>query len=174
MSDDATLAKVPTFKERIAGADLCDTPESREQFIVRLMVADLWPKFPESTRFRAMLAAVWGLSDSSIRRYATTAHRLIAFDPEERDMMRAELASTFAGYARIAVTSKNQVTGLPDLPSAIKATELVGKYLGLEPETKIQHGGAIALDTIDALKQRMALAAGVEADTDAPGSKPEG
>lgn len=173
MSDEAA-SKVPTFEERLVGAEDCDTPESREHFIGRLMVADLWPKFPESTRFRAMLAEIWQLSDSSVRRYATTAHRLIAFDPEERDMMRAELASTFAGYARIAVTSRNQVTGLPDLPSAIKATELVGKYLGLEPETKVQHGGSIALDTIDALKQRMALAAGVEADVDAPGPKPEG
>lgn len=162
--------KVPTFEERVAGAEACTTPDARRDFIAHLMAQDLWPSYPESVRFRTLLQAAWGVGDSSVRKYAAEAHRLLAFSPDERDQMRAELARRFAGYAQVAMANRNNVTGLPDIPSAIKATELVGKYLGLEPETKIQHGGSIALDTLDDLRERMAQVSSAEAvDGDAQG-----
>lgn len=138
-------------------------PADRIRWIAREMAALRWPAYPASIDFRRQLAERWGCAEGTIRGYASDASRALAiFDPDERDMLRHELAVRLSQIADRALAERHQVSGLPDFQSAIKATDLMGKYLGLEPVARVEHSGMVALDSLDELRARIA---GVAAET---------
>lgn len=107
------------------------TVEERVSFIADEMASGRW----EAYASRAILAKAWGIGDERVRQLASEAHRLVAFDPEERDRKRASLAAFCAKTRDRASTMLNDITGLPDFGSALKAAELEAKFIGIELAT---------------------------------------
>lgn len=131
------------------------TKDERVHYVVGLMRRNEWPSFPESRKFRAELAAKWGVSDSSVKAYAAEAHRIVALDPDERAELQERLGRSLLEMAEEARASKNKVTDLPDYPSAIRATEMAAKFLGIEFEQKVKLSGSVALEDLDELRKRI-------------------
>jgi hypothetical protein len=132
-----------------------ETADERIHFIAGLMSENKWPAWPDSVAYRRVLADKWGVSDSSIRSYSAQAHRLIALDPDEREQLRAELAKRMKRIADDAETRENNVTGLPDYGSAIKALDQYAKYSGIELEQKVKLSGSVGIEDIEELRKRI-------------------
>lgn len=106
--------------------------EERVIFVAGEMASGRWDGYVS----RVPLAMAWGVTDDRIRQLATEAHRLLAYDPAERDQKRASLAAFCAQQRERASRERNMVTGLPDFGAALKAAELEAKFIGIELATK--------------------------------------
>jgi hypothetical protein len=106
------------------------TREQRVRHIAQLMARGEWLN---SYSRRCELAASWGVTESAIKHYSAEAHRLLAFDPDERDELRTTLANRMLNIAEDAFARQNEVTGLPDYRSAIQALELFAKFASITP-----------------------------------------
>lgn len=132
------------------------TPAERAAWIAETMSRLEWPTWPESAEARRTLAERWGVAESTVKGYAWQAARLFRIDnSDERDQLRTELAVRLSKIADRALAERNTVTSLPDFQSAIKAIDLMGKYLWLEPPTRLEHAGSVSLDSIDDLRKRI-------------------
>lgn len=111
------------------------TREQRVRHIAQLMARGEW--LNSYTR-RCELAAEWGVGEGAIRSYSAEAHRLLAFDQEERDQLRTTLANRLLAISEDAFARMNEVTGLPDYRSAISALETFAKFTSLLPDAAPQ------------------------------------
>ncbi len=132
-----------------------ESTEARIQRIVELMAANEWPAFPETAVLRRKLAAEWGVAESTVRNYAAEAHRRVALDPEERARLQEDLGRRLLSIAEEARDARNKVTDLPDFPSAIRATEMAAKFLGIEFKQELKLSGSVALEDLDELRKRI-------------------
>lgn len=140
-----------------------ETVEERIRHIADLMTSAKYNGYVT----RHELATLWGITDSTVRNYAAEAHRLVSFDPEERERMRISLAASARNIGERASTLTNHMTGMPDFPSALSAIKLQATMIGLDVETRRielsgKNGGPIQFEDIQKLtdEQLAELAAG--------------
>lgn len=123
----------PTSRARtapIGNAADAKTKEARVLYIARMMARGAWRGYPS----REWLAEAWDLTESTLRDYAAEAHRVVAFDPAEREQLKRSLASLCQRILRKAEREVNQVTGKPDYRDALAAVDSVAKFAGIELE----------------------------------------
>lgn len=149
----------PPERERSSG----ETVEERVRHIADLMTSAKYNGYVT----RSKLAKDWGISESTVRNYAAEAHRLVSFDPEERERMRITLAAQARKTWERASVMRSTHTGLPDFPSVISAIKLEATMIGLDVETRRielsgKNGGPIQFEDIQKLtdEQLAELAAG--------------
>ena len=104
------------------------TVEERVAYIADLMRRGRWVK-RETQR---ELSAAWGVAVETVQGYSAEASRSLRVDPEERDALRAELATYAARLRRIATRERSEVTGLRNVEAALKAIELHARLVGLD------------------------------------------
>lgn len=109
------------------------TVQERVEYIANEMVLGRWDGYIS----RAPLAKAWALTDSRVQQIATEAHRLVAYDPQQREEKRMALAAFVAQQRERAAAMKNRITGLPDFAAALKAAELEAKFVGIEFEEQV-------------------------------------
>ena len=80
---------------------------------------------------RAALSKAWGVGDARIQQIATEAHRLVAYDKDERERKRLQLAVTLGIQRELAAAKVNRVTGLPDFAAVARLAELEAKFVGI-------------------------------------------
>jgi hypothetical protein len=102
--------------------------EDRVNFIVDEMANGRWDGYSS----RAAIAEACGLAEATIRHDSAEAHRIVAYDPQEREEKRRTLAAFIAKQRERASEMVNVVTGLPDFGAMCKATELEAKLVGIE------------------------------------------
>lgn len=111
------------------------TRDARVRHIAEMMASGQWLK---SYKMRCSLAEKWKCEETTIRSYAAEAHRLLAMDPEEREQLRITLANHFHNIAEQALSTCNQVTGLPDYNAVLKALDLYARYASVSPKEEIE------------------------------------
>jgi hypothetical protein len=137
-----------------------DIPEledksARVGWIVDRMRELSWPRWPESLKYRQRLAAAWGVAESTVRDYSAEAHRTVELDPVDKSMVAEDIARTLDAIAQDALATVNEVTGLPDYGSAIRALEAKAKFLGAEPTKQVHVTGTVSLEDLRSLKDRI-------------------
>jgi hypothetical protein len=85
---------------------------------------------------RAKLRERWGITEETLKKDAAEASRLLAFDKDELEALRAANVKTFLRIAKDAEARQNAVTGLPDYRSAIEALSRAAEYAGLKLDTE--------------------------------------
>lgn len=107
---------------------------------------------------RLGLAKAWGISESRVRQLATSAHEVLAFDPERAAELRAELAMTCLAILAEARTRVSRVSGLPDFRAALEAAVRVAQFAGidLEPPDRAANGVAMSIELHDMASYRAA------------------
>lgn len=116
--------------------------EARTAYIAGLMSRGEWRS---SLGEYKKLAKAWGVTTATVRSYSAEAHRMIAWDPDERQSLRRSLAAKMGEIAEDALHRLNSKTGLPDYQSVIKAYEDFARFAG------IQFDQADAPDNVDQL-----------------------
>ena len=112
--------------------------EDRVLFIVEEMAHGRWDGYAS----RAAIAEACGLAEATIRHDSAEAHRIVAYDPQEREEKRRSLAAFIAKQRERASEMVNMITGLPDFGAMCKATELEAKLVGIELDKPAQTAGA--------------------------------
>lgn len=112
-----------------------------------------WPVWPQSLRFRQRVAEAWGISESTVRNYTAEAHRVVELDAVDRAQVAQDIARQLDAVAQDALSCVNEVTGLPDYPSVIRALESRAKFLGAEPSREVKLSGTVSLASIDELRK---------------------
>ena len=107
----------------------CPLRDARVQEIVVLMSAGEWLMKRSQRRD---LAAKWGVQVSTVRDYATDAHRLLAYDPDERAQFQDALMARMLEIAERAKTTISTMSGMPDFRAEIDAIRLAGEYFGIK------------------------------------------
>ena len=130
--------------------------ESRVGYIAELMSKGEWRS---SLQEYKKLGLAWGVDPSTVRRYAAEAHRLIAWDMDERQGLRRSLAATMHGIYEDAMTRYNLKTGLPDYQSAIKATEDFARFAGIQFDQQEPPDNVVMLSAAEIEKRVRALLA---------------
>lgn len=97
-----------------------------------LMSRGLWRNYAT----RVELSAAWGVADTTIRDYAAEASRRLRLEPEELDAAKVRHRLACEDLRQQALTTFNEVTGMPDFGAALKATELAAKFEGVEIDAK--------------------------------------
>jgi len=147
------------------------TVEDRVRYIATEMSEGRWTS---SFTRRCQLASLWGCTEANIKRYSAEAHRLIAFDDDERSELRRALAGTLQGILRQAQTTVNTITGMPDFAAQIHAVEKVALFAGIRVDDAQNAGGAAAAPvatiefTFANANPTAAPVAGSAADSDSP------
>lgn len=146
---------VPIAPTRPTPTDIPQLAEARDRvaWIVSLMRELAWPAWPESLRFRQRVAEVWGISESTVRNYTSEAHRFVELDAVDRAQVAQDIARQLDAVAQDALSCVNEVTGLPDYPSVIRALETKAKFLGAEPSKEVKLTGTVSLASIDELRK---------------------
>lgn len=106
--------------------------EQRVDYIAGVMASGRWRGYLS----RVELAERWGVKEPAVRHYSAEASRVLKRDPEEVERRKAELAAWCDSVRDHAMTHTSFVSGLPDYGSALKATELMAKFEGIELDTK--------------------------------------
>lgn len=149
----SSRARVGKKKRSVAKAP----PAARVAEIRRLMSEGRY----EGAATRLQLAEKYGVGEAAIMRDAAEAHHQLAADPEEVARQKASLAAFCGRMREQAATNRNEVTGLADVSSALKAAELQAKFMGIdiEPAKKVELTGAgggpvsVTLDEVDTALQ---------------------
>lgn len=136
-------------------SDIPSIAETRDRvaWIVDRMRDLSWPVWPASLRFRQRIAEAWGISESTVRNYTAEAHRVVELDAVDRAQVAQDIARQLDAVAQDALASVNEVTGLPDYPSVIRALESKAKFLGAEPSKEVKLSGTVSLASIDELRK---------------------
>ncbi len=108
------------------------TVEQRVAYIAHLMAEGEYNGY----QTRLELGQAWGVADSTVRNYARESHRIVTADPEEREWLRASLASKCLNMVRNAETACNAATGMRDFAGFSKVMELVAKFHSIDLESK--------------------------------------
>jgi len=106
------------------------------------------------TQTRRDLSAAWGVSESAIKQYSSEASRSLKLSDEELATERAAHASNAERIMLDAYSRCNNITGLPDYSSALKANEQAAAFKGLELKSKVEltgkGGGPVKVETAGA------------------------
>lgn len=111
----------------------CHNTEERVYHIAQMMADG---SYLGGYKIRAVLAEDWGVSDATIRGYAAEAHRVVSFDPEEREHLRRTIAARMLDIADRAKAAFNIVTGMPDFKAEREALLDHAKFAGIELDEK--------------------------------------
>jgi hypothetical protein len=106
----------------------------RVNYIADLMASG---RYRSRMTIRALMR-VWAIGEESLLKESAEASRRLATPPEDLDALRSELASTVKHILYQAMTTPSKITGLPDYASALKATELYGRYSGAELKLTVE------------------------------------
>lgn len=118
------------------GADIApysDAPPQANKADRVNYIADLMAggRYRSRMTLRALMK-IWAIGEESLLKESAEASRRLITPPEQLDALRAELSSTVKHILYQAMTVPSKITGLPDYASALKATELYGRYSGAE------------------------------------------
>jgi hypothetical protein len=171
MKDDALDPELPTDRDELVNpTDPCPPRpdetrvEARVSYIASLMSKGEWRS---SMREYRKLAAAWGCTHSTVRGYAVEAHRMIAWDPDERQGLRRSLAATMDSIGKDALSRFNEKTGLPDYASAITAYEDFARFAGINIEAPEPVDAVDMLSRADLEKRVRHLLGALELPADA-------
>lgn len=143
-TEAASRARVPTAPAVAPMPGPDSNRSERVAYIVSLMVPNRWRGYLS----RLDLVAAWGVTDDTVKDYASEAHRRLEVDPEEMKQLRRWHAETFLSIQEQARTSFSELTGLPDFAAAIKAGELAAKFQGVKLEEDGVLSGGVPLRVV--------------------------
>lgn len=122
LSEEATMGPAPVTPGPEA------TVAQRVDHCWLLMSNGRWLNY----RTRLELATAWNVADSTIRDYAAEASRRLRLEPEEIDAAKLQHARFCETVQEQALTTFNDLTGMPDFGAALKANELAARFKGIE------------------------------------------
>jgi hypothetical protein len=141
---DRAEASVAGLERRLHGEQEAPPPPpgpkpsvaERVEYCMLLMVKGLWNGYAT----RQTLMEAWGISDVSVRAHSAEASRRLRLDQNELEAARVSHAFFCERIQREALAMCNEITGLPDFASALKATELAARFKGIDIDAPAQHG----------------------------------